>query len=664
LPNETAGLVSAIVTTKNSAATLEACLRSLRGQTYTRLELIVIDNNSSDATLEIAERYADRVATIGPERSAQRNLGARLAGGGHLLFIDSDMVLDADVVSDGVSLLQQTRMPAAVIPEETVGEGFWTRCRTLERSCYTGDDTMEAARLYTRDAFEAAGGFDVNLTAPEDWDLSRRVAQRQHLPRTHAMILHDEGRIRLGQLYRKKRYYATGYLRFLRRYRGGALAQANPILRTAYARHWRRLARHPLLTAGMFTMKALELTAVVHGATEGAVRGVDSRRRGVYEARPAAPPIARPLLVTFGSVRVPDGGIQVRSRTLAEHLSGMGLAPAIVSTRETGSDAAVPSWARSVRVPARKPRWGLSLQFARLIRVAAADADLIILANAMFMPALALARVRLPLVWDTNECQSLHYQRLRRTPANRAKLLIWMGLERWAARRCQLAVAIGDVEASEWRKIHPGLRGKMVTVDHAAWATPRDDTRAGAELERLLGRKPGGPVLVFVGRLAAKQNATAARWIVDTLAPSLPRDVTVALCGAGTERLRGRGTGARVAPLGSVDDVDSVIAAADLCLAPLAAGAGVKTKVLHYLAHGRRVAGTPVAFEGLDGAPGLYCAPLEEQPALVARLLSVAEPADVAEQRAAAQRAWIDERHGGAQIGRQWRDALQCLSRR
>jgi len=53
-----------------------------------------------------------------------------------------------------------------------------------------------------------------------------------------------------------------------------------------------------------------------------------------------------------------------------------------------------------------------------------------------------------------------------------------------------------------------------------------------------------------------------------------------------------------------VDEIDSIIDSADLCLAPLATGAGVKTKVLHYLAHGKRIAGTPIAFEGLSGAPG------------------------------------------------------------
>src|SRR5207302_9564778 len=142
------------------------------------------------------------------------------------------------------------------------------------------------------------------------------------------------------------------------------------------------------------------------------------------------------------------------------------------------------------------------------------------------------------------------------------------------------------------------LRGKLATVDHAAFTSTRTDGESRRELERLLGRAPDGPLLVFVGRVAAKHNARAARWIIDVLAPSLPEAATVVLCGLGSERLRSRGRGARVAALGKVDDVDSVIAAADLCLAPLASGAGVKTKVLHYLAHGRRIAGTPVALEG------------------------------------------------------------------
>jgi hypothetical protein len=115
--------------------------------------------------------------------------------------------------------------------------------------------------------------------------------------------------------------------------------------------------------------------------------------------------------------------------------------------------------------------------------------------------------------------------------------------------------------------------------------------------------------------------------------------------------------------LGNVDDVDSVIASADVCLAPLASGAGVKTKVLHYLAHGCRVAGTPMAFEGIDGAPGLYQASLASLPALVASLTKTVESPESAHARAGAQRAWLEHHHGREQVAQQWKEVLQCLSR-
>jgi glycosyltransferase involved in cell wall biosynthesis len=256
-------LVSVIVTTRNSAQTLEACLSSVRRQTYPNVELIVVDNQSSDATKSIAAKHADHVADLGPERSAQRNHGAGIASGAFLLFIDSDMVLSANVIADGTSLLTSTGMPAAIIPEESIGVGFWTRCRVLERSCYTGDDLVEAARLYRRDAFTEAQGFDLDLTGPEDWDLSRRVARGRHLPRTAAIIRHNEGRTRLRTVYDKRRYYAPGYLRYLRKHGREVIMQGNPIIRPAYVRNWRTLARHPVLTAGMVGLKFVEFTAVL-----------------------------------------------------------------------------------------------------------------------------------------------------------------------------------------------------------------------------------------------------------------------------------------------------------------------------------------------------------------------------------------------------------------
>jgi len=264
--NTASSLVSVIVPTHNSDRTIEACLTSIRSQIYRPIEIIVVDNQSTDETLPIATRHADVVVTFGPERSAQRNLGARLARGDYLLFIDSDMRLAPGVIGECVEAMQTNTAPGVVIPEISVGEGFLARCRALERSCYQGDDTIEAARFFLRSQFDASGGFDENLTAYEDWDLSTRIANIGRLVRSQSQIVHDEGRLRLSQVLRKKRYYAASFLHYVRKH--GVSSQVNPVFRLAFLRNWRRLVRHPLLTIGFLSLKSLEAAAGAWGLFE------------------------------------------------------------------------------------------------------------------------------------------------------------------------------------------------------------------------------------------------------------------------------------------------------------------------------------------------------------------------------------------------------------
>ena len=54
-------LVSVIIPTKNSARTIEACLRSVKYQDYKNIEIIVVDNFSTDGTQEIAKKYTEKV---------------------------------------------------------------------------------------------------------------------------------------------------------------------------------------------------------------------------------------------------------------------------------------------------------------------------------------------------------------------------------------------------------------------------------------------------------------------------------------------------------------------------------------------------------------------------------------------------------------------------
>ena len=81
------------VLTRDAGRTIETCLRSIRAQTWPALELIVVDNGSTDATWAVARRHADLVLRGGPERSAQRNLGIDHAAGEWVYYVDADMEL-------------------------------------------------------------------------------------------------------------------------------------------------------------------------------------------------------------------------------------------------------------------------------------------------------------------------------------------------------------------------------------------------------------------------------------------------------------------------------------------------------------------------------------------------------------------------------------------
>jgi glycosyltransferase involved in cell wall biosynthesis len=280
-PNER---VSVVVPTKNSARTIGACLASIGHQTHDDVEVVVVDNFSSDGTPEIAREHDCQFLTVGPERSAQRNHGARHASGSFLLFVDSDMVLETTVVEDCVAAAS-SGATAVIVPEVSFGEGFWARCRRLERTCYLGDDDIEAARFFTRELFFSLGGYDEDLGAGEDWDLSQRArAAGAAIARGTSLIHHDEGRLALTDLAVKKFRYGKSLPEYRRKHRAAAGRQFRP-LRSAFLRHGDRLTAEPVLLTGIAVMKSVEFAAGMAGAVS--TLAADRLRPGVRGPRRA-----------------------------------------------------------------------------------------------------------------------------------------------------------------------------------------------------------------------------------------------------------------------------------------------------------------------------------------------------------------------------------------
>lgn len=255
-------LVSVIVTTYNNKATLEACLASIVEQSYEKVELIVVDNSSTDTTKLIAGAYTDKVYDKGPERSAQRNYGVSKASGDYVVMIDSDMELTKDVIRACVEQVTiHPEQKALVIPEESFGQGFWAQCKRLERSFYVGVPWIEAARFFDKQVYLAVGGYNEDLISGEDWDLSQRVGERVSLGRVDQYIRHNEGRLRLLRTLKKKYYYAQQFAKYLAVNKNLPVLSSQTGIATRYALFFSQpsqLLKRPHLGLGMLFMKTSE----------------------------------------------------------------------------------------------------------------------------------------------------------------------------------------------------------------------------------------------------------------------------------------------------------------------------------------------------------------------------------------------------------------------
>jgi glycosyltransferase involved in cell wall biosynthesis len=153
-------IVSVIVPTFNGAAYLSDALSSIRNQTYPKIQLIVVDDGSTDHSVEIARSYGALVIIQkrqGP--GAARNTGIRNSLGAHIAFLDQDDVWHLDKIEQQL---------------EIITTGDYVACKaiaSLEESApfasliarnymSTSITTAPSALLIPRALFETVGFFD------------------------------------------------------------------------------------------------------------------------------------------------------------------------------------------------------------------------------------------------------------------------------------------------------------------------------------------------------------------------------------------------------------------------------------------------------------------------------------------------------------------------
>jgi glycosyltransferase involved in cell wall biosynthesis len=186
--------ISVIIPAYNAEKTIKETIQSVLNQTWQDFELLIINDGSQDATLEVIESIQDPRIKIfsypNAGSSASRNRGIAIAKGEYISFIDADDLWTADKLEAQYKALQENSQAAVAYSWTDHIDESGQFLRSGPQQSFTGD---VYARLLLEDfigngsnpliraqAFAEVGDFDESLAHSEDWDLWLRLAARYH----------------------------------------------------------------------------------------------------------------------------------------------------------------------------------------------------------------------------------------------------------------------------------------------------------------------------------------------------------------------------------------------------------------------------------------------------------------------------------------------------
>jgi len=207
--------VSFVIPCYNSAKTIDRCLQSICAldcPANASIEIVVIDNGSSDKTLDIVRQFTEQIIVDTTATIAKlRNLGSLHASGAIIACVDSDCYLPIDWLHCALSHLEDEQTAVVgtktyTLPEDaTWVERAWKR--HLDRSSTVVETSWVPSLSFAvkREAFEQVGGFDESLVACEDVALGHAIRKHFRIvadPRLAPM--HAKNPKTLVELYKKE----------------------------------------------------------------------------------------------------------------------------------------------------------------------------------------------------------------------------------------------------------------------------------------------------------------------------------------------------------------------------------------------------------------------------------------------------------------------------
>ncbi|MBK5292286.1 MAG: glycosyltransferase [Acidobacteriia bacterium] len=202
-------LVTVVTPSYNQAPFLRATIESVLSQDYPRIEYIIMDGGSEDASAQIASEYSSRLSWFsGKDRGQSHalNKGYRMAKGDILAWINSDDILLDGAVRRAVEGFRDHPLAGAVY-----GEGFlmdrdgnftsrfpYVRPFDLWSLVHLSDYVLQQSMYFRADVYREIGEIREDLHYTMDWDLLIRIGKRyplQHLPHYMGCLReHDEAK--------------------------------------------------------------------------------------------------------------------------------------------------------------------------------------------------------------------------------------------------------------------------------------------------------------------------------------------------------------------------------------------------------------------------------------------------------------------------------------
>ena len=190
--------VSVIIPTYNRANTVLGAVQSALDQTYPSIEVIVVDDGSTDETTELLSTYLPRIKFLSQKNSGPstaRNHGARYASGEILAFLDSDDVWTSDKIARQVVLMESygNAMTCCVCNAQIIDEDVKKNTNAFdiagieskhEEAVWHNPGEVLASRFLLfnqvaairRDSFVKVGGYNPRISLLEDHDLALKLA--------------------------------------------------------------------------------------------------------------------------------------------------------------------------------------------------------------------------------------------------------------------------------------------------------------------------------------------------------------------------------------------------------------------------------------------------------------------------------------------------------